>query len=50
MGAFMDISDYKEDLEYLYIALLKHPSIINDKNKKAELDTFANGYRKRRHY
>lgn len=34
----MGINEYKEDLEYLYTALLKHPYIIIDEKKKAELE------------
>lgn len=34
----MGTNEYKEDLEYLYAALLKHPSIIIDEKKKAELE------------
>lgn len=34
----MGTNEYKEDLEYLYTALLNHPSIIIDEKKKAELE------------
>ena len=34
----MGINEYKEDLEYLYTALLNHPYIIIDEKKKAELE------------
>ncbi len=34
----MEANDYKEDLEYLYSALLNHPSIKMGEKKKAELE------------
>lgn len=38
-GVLMGQNDYKEDLEYLYAALLSHPSVIRDERKRAELET-----------
>lgn len=34
----METNDYKVDLEYLYAALLKHPSIVSDEKKKMEIE------------
>jgi len=34
----MGKNDYQEDLEYLYLALLKHPAIIEDEKKQMELE------------
>lgn len=34
----MGQNDYKEDLEYLFAALLSHPAVIRDEKKKAELE------------
>lgn len=34
----MGQNDYKEDLEYLYTALLTHPAVISGEKKKAELE------------